>query len=56
MIAECWYLAPLAVITPFTQERRHADRIIDERLIVYDPDPPTTMAEKMFSERKADQG
>ena len=42
MIAEGLYPVPVVVITPFAQERRHADRILDECLTVDDPATLTT--------------
>ena len=53
MIVECWwYLFPIAVTTPFTRERIHTERILEERWIVDDPDTLTSVVDKMFSERK----
>ena len=56
MIAESWYLVPMAAIIPFTQERIHADRILNECLTDDDPNIHTTMAQEEFSERKAERG
>ena len=54
MTVEYRYLFPVAVITPFTRERIHAERILDERWIVDDHDTLTTAVQGMFSERKND--
>ena len=48
MIAEGLYPVPVVVITPFAQERRHADRILDECLTVDDPATLTTVAQGVF--------
>ena len=52
MIAEGLYPVPVVVITPFAQERRHADRILGERWVVYDPDTLTTVAQGVFRNGK----
>ena len=49
MTVEYRYLFLVAVITPFTRERIHAERFLDERWIVDDPATLTTVAQGMFS-------
>jgi len=51
VIAEFWWhLFPVAVLTSSTRERIYAERILDERLIGYNPDTLTIVAREMLWE------
>jgi beta-phosphoglucomutase len=44
----------IAVTTPFTRQRIHAERLLDERWIVDDPDTLMAVVGQMIAERKKD--
>jgi len=45
----------IAVTTPFTRERIHAERLIDDKWIVDDPAKVTSIVKQMIEERKKDR-
>jgi beta-phosphoglucomutase len=44
----------IAVTTPFTRQRIHAERLLDERWVVDDPATLTAVVQQMVAERKQD--
>jgi len=44
----------IAVTTPFTRERLHTEKLLDERWVVDDPDTLIAVVQDMFSVRKND--
>ena len=44
----------IAVTTPFTRQRIHAEGLLDERWVVDDPATLTAMVQQMVAERKQD--
>jgi beta-phosphoglucomutase len=44
----------IAVTTPFTRQRIHAERMLDERWVVDDPATLTAVVQQMVAERKQD--
>jgi beta-phosphoglucomutase len=46
----------IAVTTPFTRQRIHAERLLDEHWIVDDPTTLTAVVQRMVAERKQDRG
>ena len=44
----------IAVTTPFTRQRIHAERLLDERWIVDDPAALKAVVQRMVAERKQD--
>jgi len=46
----------IAVTTPFTRQRIHAERLLDERSIVDHPAALTAVVQRMVAGRKQDRG
>ena len=53
LVAGMWCIA---VTTPFTRRRIHAEQLLDERWIVDDPAMLTSVVQQMVTERKQDLG